>query len=555
MTFRATKTKLRREHDQAVRAELRRRRATVQQRIKDARKSGRLTLAKVREQCRRSFKRLRDRAAQIRATHRELARQEIEPLRQAAQSACSGARSKARRRTARELEQLQREERSAKGDEFRERSTQGLLRKRDRKRSKPVERHEESDSEVASNLEPELRPVWEAMKTAFRKPVERKTRTEQFLEWVHDNPGDAMALQSELQESAVDDEIARHEAELRAIQEDLDRREFEHADLERLGLQDPERCSVVDTTIDGPMPEQVQCTKREGHRGKHVDHYGFAIGGTRKKAPKKKTSKALNSPQAAPVQDGMDHLGIAKETYKEARARILQDAETHPAWKKNTGLKVPWFEDDERRIYLKPQAAYYTRAGMPFSSARSLGDFRRRAPRKLLELAGELLGSSGSAKSRSADSPSKSDVDLLRDAVRRFGDLHVPEAAAHLQWDETRTWKAASAGLRSGALEQSGANGALVVPEPGTKKERLLRAFDALNEKHGGRYYVALKDVRAALPFAREDFDRVLNELRADWVLTLSPAEGRHEHVPRDVLDAGISENGRNLVYVSRREP
>ncbi len=86
-------------------------------------------------------------------------------------------------------------------------------------------------------------------------------------------------------------------------------------------------------------------------------------------------------------------------------------------------------------------------------------------------------------------------------------------------------------------------------------KDRLLAEFDRLSERSGGRYYVSLSDLRRALSdVERADFDAALNELRRDWILTLSPAEGRHEAIPEDVLRAGIMEDAKLLVYVARRE-
>lgn len=85
-------------------------------------------------------------------------------------------------------------------------------------------------------------------------------------------------------------------------------------------------------------------------------------------------------------------------------------------------------------------------------------------------------------------------------------------------------------------------------------KERLLAEFDRLSEATGGRFYVSLFDLRTALPdVPRPDFDRALNELRRDWTLTLTPAEGRHEAIAQHVLDAGVAEQSRVLVYVARR--
>ena len=86
-------------------------------------------------------------------------------------------------------------------------------------------------------------------------------------------------------------------------------------------------------------------------------------------------------------------------------------------------------------------------------------------------------------------------------------------------------------------------------------KERLLAEFDRLNEAGGRRFYVTLFDLRSALPeIGRDDFDVALNELRKDWILTLSAAEGLHEAVPPHILEAGIMDQSRRLVYVARRE-
>jgi hypothetical protein len=151
-----------------------------------------------------------------------------------------------------------------------------------------------------------------------------------------------------------------------------------------------------------------------------------------------------------------------------------------------------------------------------------------------------------------------SDVRALHAAVGSGG-FREPELAAMLQWPEERVWKASKSALKSGLLEREPLSGELrdaaLKRSPLVTKDDILEAFDKLNAAGGGRYYVALVDLRAAVPGAsRARFDELVNELRRDWVLTLSPAEGRHETVPKRILDAGIVEQGRNLVYVSRRE-
>lgn len=93
------------------------------------------------------------------------------------------------------------------------------------------------------------------------------------------------------------------------------------------------------------------------------------------------------------------------------------------------------------------------------------------------------------------------------------------------------------------------------VPSGTSLKDRVLAEFDRLNEQGGGRLYVSLSDLRSSVRgVSRGDFDAALNELRRDGILTLNPAEGRHETVPPHVLEAGILEQARLLVYVARRE-
>ncbi len=88
-------------------------------------------------------------------------------------------------------------------------------------------------------------------------------------------------------------------------------------------------------------------------------------------------------------------------------------------------------------------------------------------------------------------------------------------------------------------------------------KQRMLDEFDRLYAESGSHYYVTIYDLRAALPdVGRSEFDSTLNDLRRDWVLTLSPSEGLHGNVPPHVMEAGIQDPGvrHRMVYVLRRQ-
>jgi hypothetical protein len=85
-------------------------------------------------------------------------------------------------------------------------------------------------------------------------------------------------------------------------------------------------------------------------------------------------------------------------------------------------------------------------------------------------------------------------------------------------------------------------------------KSRIMESFDFFNEINGKQYYVPLFNLRESLSdVSREDFDEAINDLRRDWILTLSPAEGLHEKIPEHILNAGIIEQSNNLVYAARR--
>jgi hypothetical protein len=74
------------------------------------------------------------------------------------------------------------------------------------------ERSQESDDYVRGNLPPELQPVFDRVKKKI-KGGPRTTRTEAFLEWAAENPGDVL----QHQEHDADREVARLVAEHQAV--------------------------------------------------------------------------------------------------------------------------------------------------------------------------------------------------------------------------------------------------------------------------------------------------------------------------------------------------
>jgi hypothetical protein len=77
-------------------------------------------------------------------------------------------------------------------------------------RSSSAERAQESDDEVTRNLPPELVGVFAKVRRQV-KGGPRRTRTEAFLEWVEENPGEVYALQGAKAERDLARLLAEHE--------------------------------------------------------------------------------------------------------------------------------------------------------------------------------------------------------------------------------------------------------------------------------------------------------------------------------------------------------
>ncbi|HEV3256438.1 MAG TPA: hypothetical protein VG013_06105 [Gemmataceae bacterium] len=80
------------------------------------------------------------------------------------------------------------------------------------------------------------------------------------------------------------------------------------------------------------------------------------------------------------------------------------------------------------------------------------------------------------------------------------------------------------------------------------------RAFDWLDGRAGGHNCVGLANLRQDLPADRTDFDALVRRLRRASRYRLAAAEGRHG-ITAEEKAAGILEDGRLLLYVSRKSP
>lgn len=173
--------------------------------IAEVKKRRRGALRLVVSKCRRARRNLRAQVKSYREQERARINEEVERMREAARLTCHmrkeavkdaamKAESKARRALQAER-QLQRDLKSA--EQYRRQKERAIRRT-------PSEARAESDDRVRANIDPELVPVFEKVKRSI-KGTPHMSRTEAFLQWVEENPGDAVAIQ----QAAADVELKR----------------------------------------------------------------------------------------------------------------------------------------------------------------------------------------------------------------------------------------------------------------------------------------------------------------------------------------------------------
>ena len=187
------KAKLKREIERDRKAKVRARLREIRALIKAARGRRKDEIALIREQCRAERKALSIRCNVRREEAQELTRQTVKEKRQ-------------------EIHGIEGEERIYSEVDQRGRVT----------KSKAVERRAESDDEVRGNLPAEFVPVFDQIKRKI-KGSPRKTRTESFLHWVHENPGAVWEMRSGAADRDVE-KLIREQQELERAERKRSRR-------------------------------------------------------------------------------------------------------------------------------------------------------------------------------------------------------------------------------------------------------------------------------------------------------------------------------------------
>lgn len=209
---RETKAYLR-EKDRLELADLRRALELAEQRQREA-------MRRVVARCKLNRARVREHVKAYRAAERERINREVAEMRAAARRRCdlrkaavrtAGLGVRAQRRA--ELEA----ERRLQGELARAAAHQQRREKKHQRTAREVQA--ESDDHVRANIDAELLPVWERVKRTIRGDAHR-SRTEAFLQYVEENPGDVIALQQE----AADVEVRKLLAEQSKLEREAAKR-------------------------------------------------------------------------------------------------------------------------------------------------------------------------------------------------------------------------------------------------------------------------------------------------------------------------------------------
>lgn len=133
---------------------------------------------------------------------------EIREMRSEARARCNARKQRVERLARTERQRIRRKLEEEERFQREMLRAEGKARKASAKRRTATEQRQESDDEVRANLPTELVPVFDRFRRQFRGTA-HKSRTEAFLQWVEENPGEVVAVQ----QAAADAELARLIAE------------------------------------------------------------------------------------------------------------------------------------------------------------------------------------------------------------------------------------------------------------------------------------------------------------------------------------------------------
>lgn len=172
---------------------------------------------RVRAQCRRARARVKDRIVARRAEVKAALEREISEMKTAERNRCQLRKARVKLESESARDRLRREARERRRDEL---ATQRIERHRKRETAKhqKTERQKESDDAVRANIDDELVPVFNVVKARVRaRPG--MSRTEAFLHWIEENPSEVWALREDLAEKRLRALIREEKEAARALRQ------------------------------------------------------------------------------------------------------------------------------------------------------------------------------------------------------------------------------------------------------------------------------------------------------------------------------------------------
>jgi hypothetical protein len=201
--------------------------ASLRGQLSAARRSGKPKRADAVELCKIGRSMAKEQAKRLRVEGRAAIRAAIVEEKKAAREACDARKAKVKEDVKSDVARARAELKEERAYQREIRNIEANVRKRERPRSSAKERRQESDDAVRQNIPAELLPLFEKVKRQI-KGSDRESRTEAFLHYAEENPGELDALI----EASAEREIARLEREEAKEAKRLRGRGFSAADLE-----------------------------------------------------------------------------------------------------------------------------------------------------------------------------------------------------------------------------------------------------------------------------------------------------------------------------------
>lgn len=202
--------------------------AALRRAIREARAAHKRALVHAVERCRAARVGARAKAAELRAKALEELRKAIELERQGARSQCETARASAsghKTKAAQARAELRAEQQFRREMRRIERSAKDRRAELAKKHARAAERRGESDDEVRGNIPPDLVHLFERVKRLV-KPGARHSRTEAFLEYAEEHPGEVLEALEDKTDALVRDLEKREREAVRAVRKPLTRAEL-----------------------------------------------------------------------------------------------------------------------------------------------------------------------------------------------------------------------------------------------------------------------------------------------------------------------------------------